>query len=69
MNKIYERWFWMTKFSLVENNERFFNRAVMQCIRMERLYGDIFADVRTEVARKFIHTPTGLACKFEVTGA
>lgn len=67
MKKVYERWFWMTKFALVENNERFFNRAVMQCVRMERLYGDVFEDVRTNVARKFVRCADGTwAAKFEI---
>lgn len=71
ITEIYARWFWMTKFALVENREdSLIDLAYKMCVRMERLYGDIFADVREMVAKNFVRTESGQwACKFLVTGA
>lgn len=62
----------MTKFALVENNASIsiFDFACKMCIRMERLYGDPFADVREEISKNFVRLENGQwACKFAVTGA
>ncbi len=60
----YAKWLWIERFALVENCQPMYTFASAQLARMERMYGDIFADVRTQVCRKFIHTSNGWAVKF-----
>ena len=64
MSTIYAKWLWTARFALVENCQPMYTLASNQLSRMERMYGDVFADVRTQVCRRFTHTPSGWAVKF-----
>ena len=66
---IYARYYWMTKFALVEddgeNSQKLFDCGFRHGVRMEQLYGDIFADVREQVGSHFVFLGNGRwACKF-----
>lgn len=72
IKKIYSRYYWMTKYALVEDcgeiSDRLFKIGYKNCVRMERVYGDIFEDVRVSVSKEFIYLGDGQwACKLKIT--
>lgn len=64
IQQVYARYCWMERFALVEDCLSMHTLAYKHLCRIERMYGDIFADVRTEVCKKFVRTSSGWAVKF-----